>query len=94
MKIIKFLFALIAVVLIFLLCAAFLTSNTESVRVDLLFVPVVEARLGVVLMVFFIAGGLIGLLTSGIALIKLKTEKVRLERRLKSNSQIISGFNH
>ena len=92
MKILKYLFGLVLVIALFLLSAAFLTSNSQDIRVDMLFVPAFDVRLGVVLMVSFIIGGMIGLLASTVVIVKLKAEKMRLQRRLQNTSQMISGF--
>ena len=92
MKILKYAVGFVIAVFLFLFSAAFLSSNGEPVLVDALVVPPFEVRLGIILVMVFILGGFMGLLTSAISMIKLRTEKARLQRRLQNTSQLISGY--
>ncbi len=94
MRILKYVISLFLVVLLFLLCAAFLTSNSVEVQVDILFIPVFDVRLGIILTAFFIVGGLLGMLASALTIVRLRAEKGRLQRRLQNTSKLISGYSN
>lgn len=92
MRVIRFLLLLAFVLVFIFLALAFITHNQTLVSVNLLFVPVFEAQLAIWLIGFFIAGSACGLLASMLVIIKEKTVRRRMERRMQQTSKMISGY--
>lgn len=92
MRFIKSLVVLLCLLVVVLLGLAFITHNQTAVQVDLLFIQVGEIRLGIWLILFFVAGGALGLLASSVLLMKEKAARMRLERRMRKSSKIIAGY--
>jgi len=92
MRLIKGLFVLLCLLVVVLLGLAFITHNQTVVKVDLLFFAINDVKLGIWLTLFFVFGGILGLLASSALLVKEKAARVRLERRMRKSSKIIAGY--
>lgn len=92
MRIVKGLIVVLCLAIVVLAGFAFVTHNRTIVEVDLLFATISEVQLGVWLLLFFIAGGLLGMLVSTGVLLKEKAARIRLEKRMRKSSEIIAGY--
>ena len=91
MRIIKTLLLIIIALAVFALSLAFITHNKTQVEVDLLILQLPVASLSSWLIVFFIAGGLLGLAASSLLIMREKQARLRVERRLRTTSKLITG---
>jgi len=92
MALIKLLVTACMFLTVLVLCAAFLSANSQAIGLDFIFIPLIEIRSGLALILFFVVGGLAGLLVSTYQIVKLQTENKRLKKRIRNNSQLVSGF--
>ena len=92
MQILKWIFLIFCLLVVGFFGAAFVVLNQVVVEVNLLFVSVDNVVLGVWLTVFFIAGGLVGLLVSMAFVFREKVARLRLERRMKNSSKLITSY--
>jgi len=92
MKIIKALLGLIFFLTIFFVVVAFLTANTAVVVVDPLLWSAFSIKLGSFTVLTFIAGGLLGLLSAMLIILKQRRDKALLEKRLRNSARLVSGM--
>lgn len=91
MKILKWILVFILIVVVILLSIAFITHNPTIVEVNLLLMTLPKAKLAVWLIVFFVLGGVMGVLVSSALLVKEKAARLRVEKRLQTTSKLITG---
>ncbi|MBE8215195.1 MAG: LapA family protein [Endozoicomonadaceae bacterium] len=80
-----------------LLCTAifltdFIINNDESVQLKFFQFPLYTLSVSSIIVIFFVLGGLIGLLSSSIMLIKLTLSNASLKRELKRQNTTIQNF--
>lgn len=92
MRVIKTLLLFAVLIILALIGLAFITHNQLLVTVNLLLVESIEAPIYLWLIGFFIMGGLFGLLFSSLLILKEKTARLQLERRLQNTSKLITGY--
>jgi uncharacterized integral membrane protein len=88
----KWLLLLLGLIVVGVLALSFITHNQSDVAIDLLFVPVFNAKAYWAYVGFFVVGGLLGLLVSLPIVVKYKLALRRQERRIKRDSKIISQY--
>ncbi len=91
MRFLKTLLIIIISLLVLALSFAFVAHNQTLVSVDLLFMRLPEASLSTWLIVFFVAGGLVGLCVSSALILREKQARMRVEKRLRTTSKLITG---
>lgn len=91
MRFLKAIFFLIIAILVFMLSLAFITHNQTAVSVDLLLMQLPEAPIATWLIVFFVLGGVFGLIASSLLIFREKQARVRVEKRLRTTSKLITG---
>jgi putative membrane protein len=80
-------FLLLALVLIFGML--FAVQNTSTVPLDLLIVQFEEQRVSIWLLLAFVLGGLIGVLVSSVAIVRLKSQLMLLNRKLEKSEKAL-----
>ena len=85
------LWTLIAVAILFA-TVAFVYANEQVVVLDLLFPSPFTIRLGHAVIWAFIFGGLMGLLSASLIIVRQRGDRVRLEKRLHSTTRLMSGM--
>jgi len=85
---------LVVIVLLLVLAFGLLFSLQNGTRVplDLLVAQLQERPLAVWLLVAFALGGIVGMVVSSVALIKLQASRFRLRRRLEACEKELSGL--
>lgn len=91
MRFLKAIFFLIIAILVFMLSLAFITHNQTAVSVDLLLMRLPEAPIATWLIVFFVLGGVFGLIASSLLIFREKQARIRVEKRLRTTSKLITG---
>ena len=91
MRILKTIFLVIMAVLVFVLSLAFITHNQTPISVNFLWAQLPELAVSSWLIIFFVAGGLFGLGVSSLLLLKEKQARLRVEKRLRTTSKLITG---
>ncbi|HAB55018.1 MAG TPA: hypothetical protein DCE61_01220 [Cellvibrionales bacterium] len=91
MGILKTIFLVIMAILVFVLSLAFITHNQTPIGINLLWTQLPELAVSSWLIIFFVAGGLVGLAVSSLMLIKEKQARLRVEKRLRTTSKLITG---
>lgn len=91
MRILKAILLFIIAVLVFMVSLAFITHNQTPVTVDLLLIRLPEATLAIWLISFFVLGGLVGLIVSSLLILREKQARIRVEKRLRTTSKLITG---
>ena len=92
MRFFKGLLTLLGLLIVVALAVAFVSHNDTEITVDLLFVPLLQSKQAYWLLGFFITGGLAGMLCTLPSLLREKSARARIERRMQSNSKIISDY--
>jgi putative membrane protein len=80
-------FLLLALVLIFGML--FAVQNTSTVPLYLLIVQFEEQRVSIWLLLAFVLGGLIGVLVSSVAIVRLKSQLMLLNRKLEKSEKAL-----
>ena len=70
---------------------AFLVNNQQSVSIDLVVLQLPQLELGIWLVIFFVAGALLGMAMSSALLFSERVARKRVERRLQTTSKLITG---
>lgn len=70
----------------------FTIHNTEKVTIDLLFIALPEASLSLWLIAFFVAGGILGISISAVALLSLKTKLSLSNKRVVATSNKLDAL--
>lgn len=91
MRYIKWVFWLAISVVIFFVGYSFARLNNAPVSLDMLVFQFGEQPLSLWLILFFIVGALAGLLASSLLILKEKGARLRVEKRLKTTSKLITG---
>ncbi len=87
----KFLLVLGVVLVVAYFGFAFLVNNQQAVVIDLVLVQLPATQLGVGLVLFFIAGALLGMAMSSALMFSERVARKRVERRLQTTSKLITG---
>ena len=91
MRILKTIFLVIMAILVFVLSLAFITYNQTPIGINLLWTQLPELAVSSWLIIFFVVGGLFGLAVSSLMLIKEKQARLRVEKRLRTTSKLMTG---
>ncbi len=91
MRVLTAILSIIFGLLVLLFGLAFIVHNQAMVSVDLLFIRLPEWNLSLWLIVFFVAGGVSGLTLSATLILKEKSARIRVEKRLRTTSKLITG---
>ena len=89
MRLMKTALLVISFMLIGALAAVFALQNNQPVSVNLL-VSKQDIVLGPLLLFVFIAGGVLGVVSSSWAILRLQTRQMRLRRQLRTSEQTLS----
>lgn len=82
MRFFKRLVVFLVLVLVLIFGMLFAVQNTATVPLDLLLVQFSEQRISVWLLLAFTLGGVLGVLVSSMAIIRLKSQLLLLQRKL------------
>ena len=91
MQLLKNIFLFLLFILFSLFAFVFITRNTNQVAIDFLFYKTPYIPFSLWLILFFILGGILGVLTSLYLLIKERRLRKQIEKRLKTTSELITG---
>ena len=91
MRLLKRLLAILVLVLVLAFGLLFAVQNSDRVPLDLLVIQLGEQRLSLWILLAFIAGGCIGMLISSLAIIRLRSRIMLLQRKLNKNDQASSS---
>ena len=83
---------LLSLLVIVLLASVFTYSNPDTIAVDIGFVRLEEVSMSVAFAVCFAVGWLFGLLSAGIALIRIVSERRQLRRNLRLAEAEVSSL--
>ena len=91
MRFLKAILFFIIAILVFMVSLAFITHNSTAVTVNLLFIRLPELSLAIYLIIFFVLGGLVGLMFSSLLILREKQARIQVEKRLSTTSKLITG---
>jgi len=91
MSVLKAVVSLFFVAIVALFSLTFISHNPAQIAVDLLLFQLPPARVAIWLLVFFIAGCLLGCLAFFVLWLKERVARRRVEKRLQTTSQLITG---
>ena len=85
---------LVTVLLIVVLAFGVLFSiqNTDKAALDLLIIQLPEQQVSLWVLLAFVVGGMVGLLVSSAAIIRLKSQSLLLQRRLDKREKELSSL--
>lgn len=92
MKIIKAILGLIFFLILFFVVVAFLAANTAMVEIDPLLWSRFSIKLGSFAVLTFVAGGLLGLMSAMLIILKQRRDRALLEKRLRNSARLVSGL--
>lgn len=89
MRFLKRLIAFLLLALVLIFGMLFAVQNTSTVPLDLLIVQFEEQRVSIWLLLAFVLGGLIGVLVSSVAIVRLKSQLMLLNRKLEKSEKAL-----
>jgi putative membrane protein len=89
-RFIKRLVVFLVLVLVLIFGMLFAVQNTATVPVDLLLVQFSEQRISVWLLLAFALGGVIGVVVSSAAIIRLKSQLLLVQRKLGKQDKVLA----
>lgn len=92
MRLLKRLLVILVLALVLVFGLLFAVQNSDRVPLDLLVIQLSEQRLSLWVLLAFIVGGGVGMLISSLAIIRLRSRVMLLQRKLNKNDQTSSQF--
>ena len=83
---------LVLLLMVLALGVLFSMQNTDKAALDLLIIQLPEQRISLWVLLAFVVGGIAGLLVSSVAMIRLKSQFLLLQRRLDRREKELSSL--